>query len=81
MMTKPAVAAALIMGLALPVAAIASQSVAIVAPAGATKAHHADHRTQHAPPFDMQACLKAAEPIYASPEERKAVCLDMRAGV
>ena len=35
----------------------------------------------HVPPFDMEACLKAAEPIYASPEERQAVCDDMKAGV
>ena len=34
------------------------------------------------PPFDMEVCLKAVEPIFTpSPEERQAVCDDMRAGV
>ena len=50
-MTKPAVAAALITGLAMTTAAIA-------APASATKAHHAHHQARAASSSDLAACLK-----------------------
>jgi hypothetical protein len=70
--------------IAAMIAVLAMTSAAVAAPAGATKPHHArhvHHQTLSDAPFDMQACLKGAEPLYASPEERKAVCNDMRAGV
>ena len=69
---------------ALMIAALALPATALAAPASATKAHHArhaHHQMLHDAPFDIQACLKGAEPLYASPEERKAVCDDMKAGV
>ena len=53
----------------------------IAAPASAPKAHRDDHQTQPAAAqFDLPACLAAAAPFYG-PDEARAVCADMRAGV
>jgi hypothetical protein len=53
--------------------------VALALPAAAAETQQTQQAWQ--PPFSMLERLKAAEPIYASPEERQAVCDDMRAGV
>ena len=74
-MTAPSLIAAALIAL-LPAVADAGSSTTRV-----TKAHHAHHQMLHDAPFDMQACLKGAEPLYASPAERQAVCNDMRSGV
>jgi hypothetical protein len=61
---------------ALIIAAALALAIGPAYAQGPTKRHH-HHR---APAFNMAACLKAAAPLYASPDERKAVCDDMRAG-
>jgi hypothetical protein len=57
---------------------IATALALAVGPAHAQGPTKRDHH-HRASAFNMSACLKAAAPLYG-PEERKAVCDDMRVG-